>query len=162
MATCSSPVNAQLPPGQHTVSVPLNHKDSATQKRYAFKHWQDGDTSPSKSINVQSNLTLVGTYQEVNEVNTVTFTGKVSSGGVGVALPGKIQVTKPDSSVVEFPFNSGTDGALSVAQSFGGAGSYSAKAVVPESANYLSGSSPVVAFTVGKSPVTVELNVVVA
>lgn len=56
-----TPYVATLPKGTHTVAMPATIQSGGVA--YAFKQWEDGSTNPTRTFNLQSDITLTATYQ---------------------------------------------------------------------------------------------------
>jgi hypothetical protein len=65
----SNPI--ELTPGAHSVSVPpIVQVDNVT--RLKFDHWNDGSTQPTKSVNVQSDITMEATFTKQYSLTLVS------------------------------------------------------------------------------------------
>ncbi len=90
----------------------------------------------------------------------VTFNGTITKTDLSPVsnMVVSIVITKPDTTIATVNATSNATGAFTTVYD-ATPGIYSAKATTVENTTYLAGSSNVVSFTVGKSPLEITLNV---
>jgi len=72
----ATPTTLQLPPGTYTIAMPKTHTDPETGVTYAFDHWEDGSTNPTRTINLTADTTITATYTPPPETAILTGTVK--------------------------------------------------------------------------------------
>jgi hypothetical protein len=99
----TTPFSEQLDEGVYEISVPSIVTD--TSGTYNFKQWNDGDTNPTKSVNLNTNVTLTAVYELVPpEIKTATLKGFVKDtagapiADANVKCDGLTMQTLPDGS----------------------------------------------------------------
>jgi hypothetical protein len=159
-----TPTSLSLDEGNYELRFPVHA--TVVGKDYDFQAWADGapvniDTTNQevvRNITLNSDQTVQANYVEVITTTLMTFTGKASAqAAAGEQVT--VKVTLPDLSTQNLVATTDAQGNYSTTKDYAPGAGYKGEATIPEDAQYLSATSPVVTFTVGKAARTITLNV---
>lgn len=92
-----TPASIMLNEGTYTVSVATRIEGTPT---YIFKFWSDGDTSPTKTITLNTDQQLTAIFQEelrpVEPTRVTPYSFPWANGTYRIGFPSKINVSGVD------------------------------------------------------------------
>lgn len=125
-----------------------------------FTRWDDGETNPTRNIDIVEATPFKAYYSKVEEVTNVEFVGQVSAQDA----PGKtvmLAVTKPDDTLDFLTAITDVTGNFILLKQYLAAGEYSVVPSIAEDSQYQAVLGERVPFIIGRLPRTLTVSVTV-